>query len=297
MKNLETKRAHTIAIKTMAVIRHFRFHYHIPAVLSIVSAFIATMNYDLGKLFVIILSLLLTLSFVSSVNNTYDVETDQSSLLMSNQNPIVTGELSLPEAKIINLSLPFLATAVGAFAGPYWIGLPIIGVTLVMIYDVKPFRAKDRLAGSVISPLCECLPFLFGYAAANSSFTFPPWTLCVCAFLYFNSTVLTRHLPDREVDLKLGIRNFSAVYGAEAARRVDMLSTIIAAIMLGAGLLWGGFSLMGIPLLLVSVSFQLRTLMQGADALRNPKNYMRFALGMIPNSVSMVLGVVLRGVI
>jgi len=276
----------------MGVIRQSRLFFHIPPVLSIVSAYVAVKNYNLVQLFSVILSLLLIETFVSSVNNTYDIETDKSSLLMKTQNPIVTGELSLREAQVMNLVLPVLSIAVGVFAGPYWIGLPLIGIVLTVLYDIKPFRFKDRPLGALMPPLSECLPFLFGYAAATSSFVLPPWALCVFAFLYFNGTVVTKFLPDREVDLKLGIRNFSTTYGVEATRRADIGSTILAATILMVGVFLGGLSPIGVPLLLISVALQLRTLAQGAEALKNPAVFRRFASGMIPNSVSMALSVI-----
>jgi 4-hydroxybenzoate polyprenyltransferase len=276
----------------MAVIRQVRFFFAVAPTLAIPSAFVAVRNYNLAQLFSVVLSFLLIWSFMSSVNNTYDIETDRGSQLMKTQNPIVTGELSLREAQAINLVLPVLSIVVGVFAGPYWIGLPLIAIILVVLYDIKPFRLKDRALGFLIAPLSQCLPFLFSYATAISGFALPTWVLFVFAFLYFNGVVVTRFLPDMELDLRLGIHNFSATYGAEATRMVDIVSTVLAAATLMVGMFLGGLSLIGVPLLLLSIALQLRVLAQGADALKNPAVFRMFALGMIPNSVSMTLSVV-----
>ena len=58
---------------------------------------------------------------------------------MKTQNPIVTGDLSLREAKTLNLALPVMSIIVAAFVGQYWIGLPLITIILVILYDIKPF--------------------------------------------------------------------------------------------------------------------------------------------------------------
>ena len=279
--------------KAMAVIRQSRLFFSVPATFSILSTFVAVRNYNLTQLFLVLLSFFLIWTFMSSVNNTYDVETDRDSQLMKTQNPIVTGELSLREAQAMNLVLPVLAIAVGVFVGQYWIGLPLIATILVVLYDIKPFRFKDRPLGIFVAPLGACLPFPFAYAAATSSFALPPWALCVFAFLYSSAVMVTHFLPDMELDLKHGIRNFSTTYGAEASWKVDLATTVSAAIILVVGVVLGGLSPIGVPLLLLSVTLQLRILAQGAEPLRNPGVYRRFAGGrMITNSISMALSII-----
>jgi 4-hydroxybenzoate polyprenyltransferase len=274
----------------MAVMRQFRFFFGIPPIFAIVSTFVAVRNYDLKELFLVTLSFVLVWGFMSSVNNTYDVETDTDSQMMRTQNPLVTGELSYREVNIMNLALPVLSIAIGSLAGPYWIGLPVIGVILTAIYDLKPVRAKDTPFGFLlIAPLSNCLPFVFAYAAASTSFALPLWALCVFIFLFFNGLLMTHYLPDRELDLKLGILNFSTVYGAEAARKVDVVSTVLEAASLLIGVFLGGLSIIGIPLLLISVALRLRTLAQGTEALKNPTIFRKFAIGMISNAASMAL--------
>lgn len=279
--------------KTMAVIGQFRFFFAVPPMFAILSTFVAVRNYDIKELFLVTLSFVLIWGFMSSVNNTYDVKTDTDSQLMRTQNPLVTRELSIREARIMNLLLPALSLVIGVFAGPYWIGLPVITILLVALYDLKPFRAKDRPLGFLVAPLSQCLPFVFGYAVTTSSFALPLWALCVSTFLYFNGVMVTRFLPDREIDLRFGIRNFSTVYGAEATRRVDMASTVLTALLLMAGVFAGGLSIIGVPILLISVALQLRTLAQGTEALRNPSVFRKFAIGMISNAASMALSMVL----
>lgn len=274
------------------MIRQFRFFFAISPIFAILSSFIAVGNYDLKELFSVTLSFILGWGFMSSLNNTYDCKTDKDSQLMKTQNPLVTGELSYREAHFMNLVLPVLSIVVGFFAGPYWIGLPVTGMVLAALYDLEPLRAKDRPLGFLIAPLSQCLPFIFSYAAATSSFALPLWTLCVSAFLYFNGVVVTRFLPDRELDLRLGIHNFSTTYGAEATRRVDMASTVLTATLLMIGVFVGGLSIIGLPFLLISVALQLRTLAQGTEALKNPAVFRKFALGMIPNAASMTLSVI-----
>ena len=277
--------------KTKAVIRQFRFFFAIPPMLVIVATFIAVRNYDLARLFWFSLSFIFVGGFLSSVNNTLDAEIDRSSKLMDTQNPVATGELSYREAQTMNLLLPVLSLIAAVLAGPYSVGLPIMAVMLVALYDVKPFRFKDRPLGVLIIPLSQCIPFYFGYTSAASSYVPPPWVVAVIAFLYFNTATVTHHVPDMELDLKLGIRNFVTTYGSEMARRYDMVSVFLAAVVLTISVVVGYLSILGLPLLLLSVARQLRVMHSGARALRDPVVVKKFLSGLLPNSVAVTISI------
>jgi 4-hydroxybenzoate polyprenyltransferase len=280
----------------MAIIRQARFFFMVPAIFALVSAYIFAGNYSPTQLLPVITSFVLVWIFTSSVNNTYDITTDNTSRLMRNQNPVATGELTMREVQTMHLILPVLSIAIGALAGPYWIGLPILAIALVLLYDIRPFRLKDRPFGFLIAPLCQSLPLLFAYAAATSSFALPLRGLLTFAFLYCNGFLIARYLPDTDLDVKLGIHNFSATYGAEATRRFEILGVTIKSLIQVGGILLGLFSPLGMLLFLPSAALQLSILAKGSEALKDPANFRRFALwGLVPCSASIVLGIVQIG--
>jgi 4-hydroxybenzoate polyprenyltransferase len=276
----------------MAIIRQGRFYFIVPSIFSIVCAYVFAGNYNPTQLFLVTTSFILVWVFMSSVNNTYDINTDNISRLMRDQNPVATGELTMREVNTMHIILPVLSTAIGVLAGPYWIGLPIIAVVLVLLYDVRPFRLKDRPFGFLIAPLAHCLPLPFAYAAATSSFALPSRGLLVFAFLYCNAFLVARYLPDIDLDLRLGIRNFSASYGVETTRRVEIVGVTLKSLIQVGGVLLGWFSPLGMLLFLPSIALQLSVLAKGAEALRDPVNFRRYALlGLIPSSASIVMGI------
>jgi 4-hydroxybenzoate polyprenyltransferase len=280
----------------MAIIRQARFSFVVPSIFSLVSAYIFAGNYNPTQLLQVTTSFILVWIFMSSVNNTYDIGTDEVSRLMKNQNPVATGELTMREVHAMNIILPVLSIAVGALAGPYWIGLPIIAVALVILYDVRPFRLKDRTFGFLIAPLAHCLPLPFAYAAATSSFALPPRGWLVFAFLYCNAVLVVRYLPDIDLDLRLGIRNYSVSYGVEATRRVEIVGVAVKSFIQIGGVLLGWFSPLGMLLFLPSTAIQLSVLEKGAEALRDPINFRRYALwGLMPSSASIVLSIMKIG--
>jgi len=81
----------------MAIIRQARFYFIIPSIFSIVCAYVFAGNYNPTQLFLVTTSFILVWVFMSSVNNTYDVATDNISRLMRDKNPVATGELTMRE--------------------------------------------------------------------------------------------------------------------------------------------------------------------------------------------------------
>ena len=101
----------------------------------------------------------------------------------------------------------------------------------------------------------------------------------------------SHYLPDIKLDLKLGIHNFSTTYGSEAIRRIDIISIILTAITFVISIFIGNLSLIGGPLLLISIFLQSKGLAQGAKSLENQTNFGRFTGGAILSSISMFLSV------
>jgi 4-hydroxybenzoate polyprenyltransferase len=249
-------------------------------------------NYDLRQLFFSSLSFIFLMIFVSSVNNTNDVVFDKVSRIMKHQNPLVTEELTLQEARIINYTTPFLAIITSLFAGLYWLMLIVIGIGLVMLYDLRPFRFKDRHAGILFPPLATALPFAFGYINSTSGFTFPISTLLVMLFWFLNGLTSFRNIPDVEQDIEMQVRNFTSTFGIEATRYLELIVSMTMLTLFVTSLLLGFWSLIGLPFIVITTLFKLRILTKPSEVLKDALTLKKYAPLMLVNSVAITLGVV-----
>ncbi|MFX1265843.1 MAG: UbiA family prenyltransferase [Promethearchaeota archaeon] len=277
--------------KIAAVIGQCRFFVLPLGFLAIMSGHILAENYSLVLLFWTSLSFVFVHIFMASVNNTYDVKFDRVSIIMSNTNPIVSGELTLQEAKIINLTTLLLALITSVFAGFYWIVLIIIGIGLVMIYDLQPVRMKDRPLGILIPPLYLALPFLFSYVNATSSFTFPPSFFLIFLFLFINGVTAVRHIPDLERDVEMDVQNFTTRYKVVATRNLELIVSIVLPAILVVAIMLGLLSIVGFPILLLATIFRVNLLTKPQEALKDPRVWERFAQLMVINSTSILLSI------
>ena len=278
--------------KISAVIKQCRFFVLPLGLLAIISGYILTKNYSLVQLFWASLSFLFVHIFMASANNTGDVVSDRTSKIMSSQNPIVTNGLTLREARIMNFITPLLAITTSIFAGPYWTLGILIGIGLVVIYDVKPFRMKDKPSGILIPPLYIALPFLFAYVNTTSHTAFSLSVPLIFTFLFFNGITSVRHVPDFEKDLQMNVRNFTSSYSIEATRILELAVSIVLPIILTVAILLNYLSVLGLPLLILTTSFRLRVLIKSNNVLKNPQVWTRFAQFMVVNSSAIVFSIV-----
>ncbi|UCH02716.1 MAG: UbiA prenyltransferase family protein [Candidatus Bathyarchaeota archaeon] len=280
-----------IANKISAVISQCRFFVLPLGLLAIISSHILAENFNLIQLFWTSLSFIFLHVFMASVNNTYDVDFDNVSVIMSSQNPIVTGDLSLRDATIINLVTPLLAVTTSLYAGFFWIVLTLIGIGLVLIYDLHPFRLKDRPLGVLVPGFYLALPFLFSYLNAASHFIFHPSIPFIFLFLFVNGVTAVRHIPDLESDRKMNVCNFPARYNIEATRILELAVTMTLLSILVVITMLGILSWVGLPVLLLTTIFRLSILLKPQTVLKNPVVWRRFAQVMVVNSTAILLSI------
>ena len=277
--------------KLTAIIRQCRFYYATLPLLAIISGFLLANNYTLFQLLLTSLSFTFIHCFESSVNNTYDVKSDKLSVIMRNQNPLATGDLTLQEARIINLVTPSLAILTSLFAGYYWTILIFVIIGLVIIYDLKPLRLKDTPFEIFIVPFYTAFPFLFSYLNATSSITFSPLILFTVLFLFLNLVTDLRHIPDFELDLQRGARTFTVTFGVEATRKLELITSLFTLGSLIVAVFLGFLSVLGLPLLVLTTFFKINILVNHYEALKDPHIWRRFSQAMITNIGAMILSI------
>lgn len=228
-----------------------------------------------------------------SMNHTYDVKYDASSVIMKQSNPIVTKELTFAEAKIINIFSPTLAILTSVFVGTYWLYLIIIGLLLVIAYDLEPVRLKDRPLGLFIPPFASSLPFLFGYLTATQNTIVPLEITVVFIFFYLLGVTSIRHIPDYEMDLQMNVHNFTSTYGITATKYLEMLVGILSLCIFMLGIYLDILSIIGLPILLLTTLFKVNLLLRSRiDVLQLPKTWTRFAQILVINSSALLLSVI-----
>lgn len=278
--------------RVSAIVSQSRLQYVPLPLLAIISGFILSKNYNLIQLFFASISFLFIHCFESSVNNTYDAKNDRLSVIMRDKNPIVTGDLTYRDAKIMNFATPLLALIFSVFAGVYWTILIFIIAGLVVLYDMKPFRMKDTPFEILIVPFYATLPFLFSYLNGISNFTFSPLLLFVLVFLFLNLITDLRHIPDYETDLLIGANTFTVTFGVEATRKLETIVSISLLFSLFIAVALGIISMWGLPILVFTTYFKLNILMKQNEGLKDPRVWKRFSQIMIINTGAMVLSIV-----
>lgn len=283
----------TLLTKLFAILKQCRVSFLPFPLLAISAAFLMASNQSLTSLLYTSLSFTFLHIFMCSMNHTYDVKYDAASVIMKQLNPIVTKELTLAEAKIINIFSATLAILTSVFVGTYWLYLIIIGLLLVIVYDLEPVRLKDRTVGLFIPPFASSLPFLFGYLTATQSTIVPLQIIVVFIFFYLLGVTSIRHIPDYEMDIQMNVHNFTSTYGITATKYLEMLVGILALCIFMLGIYLNILSIIGLPILLLTTLFKANLLIRSRiGVLQLPKTWTRFAQILVINSIALVLSVI-----
>ena len=278
--------------KLLSFIRYSRVAFLPFSLIAIASGQLLANNYDWFKLFLTSFSFLFLHVFISGSNFLHDVDSDQVSALMNKQNPILTGEITRMQAKAFNFIAPILAIITSFFAGLYWVLLTLIGIGLVYVYDNEPFRFKDTLTGLFIQPFNAALPFLFSYFNGVDSVIIPITVLLVFIFYYLNGLTAIRHIPDINADRKMKVRNFTAIYGVDATRYLEMVVSVVIIVLFAGIIYFTGLSLIGLPILTISTIVRLNLLIKPAVLIKEPAMWLRSVQMLSINMIAMLTSIV-----
>jgi 4-hydroxybenzoate polyprenyltransferase len=158
---------------------------------------------------------------------------------------------------------------------------------------VPPVRLRDRPLGFFLSnSLPPAITYFFAYASATQRFYWPPLILLGDAFFYLNHTmILVKDVPDIDADKATGARNFTLTFGVKATRNVVLaccLGVLMCFLVLVAT---NTLSVLGLPILLLSLGNQLRYLVRDIDALRDRHIvYGKVIAGVLINTMAFFAG-------
>lgn len=277
--------------KIAAIIQQSRLQFVPYFLLAVVSSFLLAQNYDLENLLLTSLSLLFGVVYINGMNNTYDANYDKQSVIMKNENPIVTGELSLSEAKIMNFVSALLSVIIGYFVGYAWLVVVFIGIGLQMLYDFRPFRVKDSPFAIFFPPLGATLLFLFSYINSTVSLNIPPLVVMVGLFQFINGITLIRHIPDYESDKSMNVNTFTSRYGVNSTKIMELTISICTFISFILTIVLSSLSFLGLPIIIITTLLKISLLMKSEQMLSNPVTWKKFVLTIYLSLASMNISI------
>ena len=196
--------------------------------------------FGLGALFFV-------LCFGFSVNALGDVDVDiyhdgRSKDMNLSRQPLVTGEISIPQAKLLCLLFLVDSLLCALLVGFYFVLAIIILDAIGYVYSLAPFRMKKRPIGDVMcNALLGVFFFLAGVAIGNA-YVNP--LLIITVFLIASNFYIPTVMTDYEFDKKGGLRTSAVVYGGKR-------------LIIGMYLLTVAISIFGVALIL-SASFEVQ---------------------------------------
>ena len=158
------------------------------------------------------------LCFGFSVNALGDVDVDMyhdgrtKDMNLSRQ-PLVTGEISMLQAKLLGLLFLVASLLCALLVGIYFVLTIIILDTIGYVYSLAPLRMKKRPVGDVIcNALLGVFFFLTGMTIGK---VYVNPLLVITVFLMASNFYIPTVMTDYEFDKKGGLRTSAVVYGGK----------------------------------------------------------------------------------
>jgi 4-hydroxybenzoate polyprenyltransferase len=288
-----------IRIFLKGLFKYIRIRYplfiHIPITLL---GFVIAKNYNLTLIFFVCISLAFAHFFVNSVNDLYDLDTDIVHEVKKIENPIISGELSMKQGKILTFSFPIIALLLAIPTNIVWFIMIIICIFLGWSYSMKPFRTRSKPLGFFINEsLGASIQFIFAYLSAsiNSGFEFQWWIWMFSLYILgANGIMVCKDIPDVESDKHAGMRNFTQAYGIEVTRWFVIAMAIITQ---ASGLVLTAIhiiSLIGFILMVLATVLSITTMMKPAKKLKDRQTiYQRLPPASILYIISILVGAIM----
>lgn len=275
--------------------KYIRIRYplfiHVPTA---ILGFVIARNFDPMLITFVCASLTFGHFFVNSVNDLYDLDTDTVHEVKRVENPIVHGELTMMQGKILTVSFPIIALLLAIPTNIVWFIMILICIFLGWSYSMKPFRTRAKPLGFFFNEsVGAVIQFLLAYISAsfNSGVILPWWIWVFGLFvLGANGIMVSKDIPDVESDRHAGMRNFTQAYGIEVTR---WFVIVMASIALVSGLVLAiirMISLIGLVLIILATILAITTMMKPAEKLKERRTiYQRLP----PASILYTLGILI----
>lgn len=175
-----------------------------------------------------LLSIILILCYVMTINDCFDVEEDKLKSKYTYKKLVVSEEISVRDALLISSIILLIGLAIAWFVSELSFLIALIIVILSTPYSVPPIRYKKRFPFSTLGEIAgSFLPFIFGYAILGAI----DYRAVVVAPFFALTQVFWRLVHERrfrDIDLKTGKKTVVIVYGLEAAKAISRICVVFA---------------------------------------------------------------------
>ena len=171
--------------------------------------------------------------FIVGLNQVADVNLDK---INKPYLPIPSGELSIPQAKIIVYTALILSLALAFYISPYLFGIIALSNTIGWAYSTRPLFLKSHhltaaLSISIIRGVMINLGgFLVFNYLVNNSLEIPTDVKILTIFIIVFSIAIAwfKDLPDMEGDARYNIKTFALLYSPKTALIAGNLMVVTA---------------------------------------------------------------------
>ena len=153
---------------------------------------------------------------------------------MGKGRPLVSGEASARDLRVLHVVGAAAAVAAGAFLGPAGVGLSLLSVAIGRAYSLPPVRLSYRtyLAPTVLGVAYVLIPYGFGMVAARARPHLGDVFFAVSLYGLFLARINLKDFRDREGDGRFGRPTLLLRFG----KRITCLVSV-AALLAGNALL------------------------------------------------------------
>jgi len=170
----------------------------------------------------------------TTVNDIADEAIDRVNHPVDRGRPLVSGEASARDLRVLHLVGAAAAVAAGAFLGPAGVGLSLLSVAIGRAYSLPPVRLSYRtyLAPTVLGVAYVLIPYGFGMVAARARPHLGDVFFAVSLYGLFLARINLKDFRDREGDGRFGRPTLLLRFG----KRITCLVSV-AALLAGNALL------------------------------------------------------------
>jgi 4-hydroxybenzoate polyprenyltransferase len=278
-------------MKKLIAFREFTRLQYVPfALTAIYSGYLLANRLDLLQLFFSSLSFTFLYIYMSSDNFYNDVKYDKVSV--RTHNPILSGEITLLEARLTRIVGAVIAIVTSFFAGWYWMASVLIGIGIIILYQSQRFGLKHTPFGTFLIAFQSSIPFLFAYFNGVNAVALGLPIMLITIFLQINLTTALYHIADMEGDKQVNSKNFTVQYGVNATKKLEVTITLLTITLALVIVALNYVSFLMLPIVFVTTLFKLRIITQPLAVLKDPLTWGKYAPTMVINVIALFVGTV-----
>ncbi|MBT8386761.1 MAG: UbiA family prenyltransferase [Ignavibacteria bacterium] len=177
-------------------------------------------EYQVYKIILAAFTASLTLSAGNIINDIKDIKIDE---VNHPKRPLITGKITVSQAKAEYVSLSFIALLLSFFINLPALVIVLSATVLLLLYSY--YFKMIPILGNLIVSILTGLVFIYGGVAVNNPLT--AIIPAIFAFLINLIREIVKDMEDVEGDLKLGVITFPGKYGFKSSKLLILELTVI----------------------------------------------------------------------